>query len=85
MRKKLFMIGLAVTLCLGLVIPAMAAETEVKTAEELQAALNKGWECWGLGRETAFFSPWDWERNKNLDVSALTIQVEGELRRGEKG
>lgn len=51
----------------------------------LQAALNKGWDCWGLGRETAFFSPWDWERNKNLDVSALTIQVEGELRRGEKG
>lgn len=50
----------------------------------LQAALEKGWDCWGLNREAAFFHPWDWERRKTLDVSKLTIRVEGELRRGEE-
>lgn len=51
----------------------------------LRAALDKGWDCWGLRRETACFRPWDWERLKGADVSAFDIKVEGELTGGDKG
>lgn len=52
--------------------------------KNLQAALAAGWDCWGLNREAALFCPWEWEENKKLDISGLTIRVKGELRRGEK-
>lgn len=51
----------------------------------LRAALDKGWDCWGLDRELAFFRPWDWKACKGTDVSALDIKVEGELTGGETG
>lgn len=44
MKKKILSLIAVMALCLGLMVPAAAAETVVKTAEELQAALNKGGE-----------------------------------------
>lgn len=54
-------------------------------SEVLRAALDKGWDCWGLDREAAFFHPWDWERLKGADVSTFDIKVEGELMGGDEG
>lgn len=54
-------------------------------SKALRAALDKGWDCWGLRREAAFFRPWDWERLKGADVSTLNIEVEGELLGGDEG
>lgn len=54
-------------------------------SEALRAALDKGWDCWGLRREAAFFRPWDWERLRGADVSTLNIEVEGELLGGDEG
>lgn len=53
--------------------------------EALRAALDKGWDCWGLDREAACFRPWDWEKLKGTDVGALDIKVEGELTGGDEG
>lgn len=54
-------------------------------SKALRAALDKGWDCWGLRRETGFFRPWDWGRLKGADVSTFDIKVEGELMGGDKG
>lgn len=50
----------------------------------LQAALEPGWDCWGLRRELAFFRPWTWESARKTDVRSLTINVEGVLTGGDK-
>lgn len=42
MKQKMFTFMLALILCLGLAIPAMAVETVVTTEEELRTALTKG-------------------------------------------
>lgn len=54
-------------------------------SEVLRAALDKGWDCWGLDREAAFFRPWDWEKLQGTDVSTFNIKVEGELLGGDEG
>ena len=54
-------------------------------SDVLRAALDGGWDCWGLDRETAFFRPWDWERLKGADVGTFDIKVEGELMGGDEG
>lgn len=51
----------------------------------LRAALDKGWDCWGLRREAAFFRPWDWERLKGAEIRTFDIKVEGELLGGDEG
>ena len=49
---------------------------------QLRAALEAGWDCWGLGRELACLRPWAWERMRDVDVSGLEVAVTGRLVEG---
>lgn len=47
--------------------------------EKLRAALDAGWDCWGLDRELAALRPWEWKRYKGTDVRTLGVKVKGRL------
>lgn len=49
----------------------------------LRAALDTGWDCWGLDRQMAVFCPWEWEQIKGTDVRTLDIKVVGKLVSGD--
>ncbi|MCI9159271.1 MAG: S-layer homology domain-containing protein [Lawsonibacter sp.] len=74
MKKTIISLFAALALCLGLVIPAMAAETEVKTAEELQAALNKGGEI-VLGSDIGAKSSLVVKSSAQLDLNGYKLTV----------
>ena len=74
MKKTIISLFAALALCLGLVIPAMAAETEVKTAAELQAALNKGGEI-VLGSDIGAKSSLVVKSSAQLDLNGYKLTV----------
>lgn len=45
----------------------------------LKAALDRGWDCWGLERELKTLGPGDWERWENYPVERLAVKVTGKL------
>lgn len=45
----------------------------------LAAALEPGWDCWGLTRELGAPRPGDWERWRNWPVEKLAVKVKGRL------
>ncbi len=47
--------------------------------EKLRAALDAGWDCWGLDRELAGFQPWAWEEVRGTDIRTLKVEVKGRL------
>lgn len=77
------------TLCCALTARTVEGQpTEEELAawgsEALRAALEQGWDCWGLRRELAFFRPWEWDKAKDADVSTFNIKVEGEITGGDE-
>ena len=52
----------------------------------IRAALELGWDCWGLDRELGALRPWDWKSIQGTDVSTLKVKVTGKLvGKGEDG
>lgn len=47
--------------------------------KSLRAALEPGWDCWGLDRELGALAPWRWATVRGTDVSALKVKVTGKL------
>lgn len=47
--------------------------------KSLRAALEPGWDCWGLDRELGALRPWRWEAIQGADISALEVKVTGKL------
>ena len=45
----------------------------------LEAALEPGWDCWGLERELGALRPGDWETWRDYPVKDLAVQVTGKL------
>lgn len=47
--------------------------------ECIQAALEPGWDCWGLDRENGALHPWRWAGEEGLDIRTLKVEVTGKL------
>ena len=72
----------------GRVVQGEPTEEELATwgEENIRAALDFGWDCWGLDREMGALKPWDWESIRGTDVSSLEVKVTGKLvGKGEDG
>ena len=72
----------------GRVVQGEPTEEELAAWGEsnIRAALDFGWDCWGLDRELGALKPWDWESIQGTNVSALEVKVTGKLvGKGEDG
>ena len=56
-----------------------ASDLEGWGEEKLKAALEPGWDCWGLRRQLAALEPRAWEEWQGADISALNVEVTGRL------
>ncbi len=74
MKKKVLSLALALALCLGLAIPASAAATVVTTAEELQAAFDKGGDI-TLGCDIGVKETVTVTRSSSLDLNGHKLTI----------
>ncbi len=74
MKKKVLSLALALALCLGLVVPASAAATVVNTAEELQAAFDKGGDI-TLGGDIGVKEGLIVTRSSSLDLNGHKLTI----------
>lgn len=74
MKKKVLSLALVLALCLGLAVPASAAATVVTTAEELQAAFDKGGDI-TLGGDIGSKEGFTVTRSSNLDLNGHKLTI----------